>query len=192
METYIIAGLGNFDKSYENTRHNSGFKALDRLANRLNVDIKEKKFNSLCAQTYYNGRKLFLMKPLTWMNLSGMAVKPASQYFNIPVHHIIIVFDDVYLDCGRIRIRPKGSSGGHNGVKNIIELLGSEDFPRVRIGVGKIKDEDLKDFVLARFDSEKGKLMDKVFDVVSKALLYVIDEGVYSAMNQYNGLNISI
>lgn len=192
METYLIAGLGNFGKKYENTRHNAGFLALDHIAENLRLNISENKFKALCGSTTRNGIKLFLMKPFTFMNLSGEAILPAALYFDIPFDHIIIIYDDVYLDMGRIRIRPRGSSGGHNGVENIIKNLKSQDFPRVRIGIGPKTNEkeDLKDFVLGRFDSDSKKIMEKVSDEVASAVLHLIDDGLPWTMDHFNGLKI--
>lgn len=195
METYLIVGLGNYGKKYENTRHNCGFRTLDHLAGNLNINInrEEKKFKALIAATNRKGLSLLLIKPLTYMNLSGEAVKAVSAYFDIPVDHIIIVSDDVYLERGRLRVRSKGSAGGHNGLKNIIENLGSEDFLRVRIGIGPKKDErqDLVDFVLGHFDKDELELMEKIYEEAAKAILSIIDEGLPKAMDRYNGLNLS-
>ena len=146
-DSWLIVGLGNPGKEYEKTRHNCGFRALDILAQKLGCKVDKGKFQGLYGQTTYNGTKVFLLKPLTYMNLSGRSVLQLSAYFHVPPQRIIVLFDDISLDPGRLRIRADGSAGGHNGIKSIISELGSQDFPRVKIGVGgKINPEqDLAD-----------------------------------------------
>ena len=136
QETWLIVGLGNPGKEYERTKHNCGFRALDILAADLSCKIDKGKFQGLYGQCTYEGRKLLLLKPQTYMNLSGRSVLQLSAYFNIPPQRIIVMFDDISLAPGRLRVRPDGSAGGHNGIKSIIAELGSQDFPRVKIGVG--------------------------------------------------------
>ena len=135
-ESWLIVGLGNPGKDYDRTRHNCGFRAIDILAQKLSCKIDKCKFQGLYGQVSINGKKLYLLKPQTYMNLSGRSVLQLSAYFNIPPQRIIVIFDDISLDPGRIRIRSDGSAGGHNGIKSIIAELGSQDFPRVKIGVG--------------------------------------------------------
>ena len=135
-ENWLIVGLGNPGREYEKTRHNCGFRAIDILAQQLNVKIDKLKFQGLYTQVNYGGGKLFLLKPQTYMNLSGRSVLQLSAYFHIPPQRIIVMFDDISLEPGRLRIRPNGSAGGHNGIKSIIQELGSQEFPRVKIGVG--------------------------------------------------------
>lgn len=192
METYLIAGLGNPEKKYEQTRHNAGFNAIDRLADELKISISEKKFKGLAASVIRDGKKLLLLKPLTYMNLSGESVAEAANYFGIEPDHIIILFDDINFSCGRIRIRGKGSAGGHNGIKSIISCIKSEDFPRVRIGVGDKKPQmDLAAHVLGRFEAQDRETMEKVFKEAADAVLCIIDKGVAEAMNEYNGLDLA-
>lgn len=193
MDTYLIAGLGNPGKKYENTRHNTGFEVVDILAGLLGVSINESKFRALCGDTKRNGSRLLLIKPLTFMNLSGEAVLEISSYFDIPKEHIIIISDDVYLDLGRIRVRARGSSGGHNGLKNIIDCLKTEDFPRVRVGVGPIPErgETFADFVLSHFNRDSYELRQKAFRLAADATISVIDEGIPRTMDRYNGLNLA-
>ncbi len=191
METYLIAGLGNPDKKYDETRHNAGFKAIDKLASRLGVSISEKKFKSLSGSLISGGKKLILIKPQTYMNLSGEAVSMAANYFNIEPDHIIIISDDINFPCGRLRIRAKGSAGGHNGLKSIIALLGSSDFPRVRIGVGDKKENmDLAAHVLGRFEKDDADIMDKAYEKAAEAVLCIIENGTTEAMNRYNGMDL--
>lgn len=192
MEIYLIAGLGNPEKKYEHTRHNAGFNAIDRLAEKLGTSITEKKFKGLSASVVRNGKKLLLLKPLTYMNLSGEAVAEAANYYGIAPDHIIVLFDDINFPCGRMRIRGKGSAGGHNGIKSIIACTKSEDFPRVRIGVGDKKPQmDLAAHVLGRFELEDRQTMERVFDAAADAALCIIDKGVTEAMNEYNGIDLA-
>ncbi|MBQ7174304.1 MAG: aminoacyl-tRNA hydrolase [Lachnospiraceae bacterium] len=191
METYLIAGLGNPDKKYEETRHNTGFRALDRLADKLHMSVTDRKFRGLFGSTITGGRKLMLLKPQTYMNLSGESVAEAARYYGIPEDHIIVLFDDINFACGRMRIRGSGSAGGHNGMKSIIAQLGSDAFPRVRIGVGaKMEQQDLAAHVLGKFAPEDRRVMDAVFDAAADAALCIIEHGVTEAMNRYNGLDL--
>ena len=191
METYLIAGLGNPDKKYEETRHNTGFKAIEALADKLGVSITEKRFKGLTGTAVYNGVKLLLLKPLTYMNLSGESVAEAANFYKIDPSHIIILFDDVNFTCGRMRVRGSGSAGGHNGMKNIILQLGTDAFPRVRIGVGYKGEHDMISHVLGKFEADDRKLMAEVYKTAAEAALDIIDKGVPDAMNKYNGLNLA-
>ena len=191
METFLIAGLGNPDKKYEETRHNAGFKAIDRLAQKLNIKIDEKKFKGLFGSTVVGGRKLLLLKPQTYMNLSGESVAVAAGFFKVPAEHIIILFDDVNFDCGRMRIRGGGSAGGHNGMKNIIAMLGTDAFPRVRIGVGDKSSRDMISHVLGRFEEKDRRIMDKIYNEAADAAMCIIENGTAEAMNRYNGLDLT-
>ena len=162
-ENWLIVGLGNPGKEYERTRHNAGFRALDVLADKLSCKIDKGKFQGIYGQANYQGKKLFLLKPLTYMNLSGRSVLQLSAYFNIPPQRIIVLFDDISLAPGRLRIRPDGSAGGHNGIKSIIAEVGSQAFPRVKIGVGAKPhpDADLADWVL--YGNKKDSVGDYIF-----------------------------
>ena len=191
MEMYLIAGLGNPDRKYEETRHNAGFKAIEALAAKLGTDINDKRFKGLTGTAVYNGAKLLLLKPLTYMNLSGEAVAEAANFYKIDPSHIIILFDDVNFTCGRMRVRGSGSAGGHNGMKNIILQLGTDAFPRVRIGVGDKGQRDMISHVLGRFEADDRRLMDEVYKTAAEAALDIIDKGVPDAMNKYNGLDVS-
>lgn len=185
---YIIAGLGNPGKKYEKTRHNAGFMALDLLAKKNGFEFKKAKFHALIADEVIAGRRCLVMKPQTMMNLSGEAIIEAANYYNIPDEKIIVIYDDVSLDVGKIRVRRKGSAGGHNGIKSIISCLGSEEFPRVKIGVGKkpTADYDMVKWVLGEISPDKqAEFYDKLIDVVG-ATEEIISEGVDSAMNSFN------
>ena len=188
-ETWLIVGLGNPGREYEKTRHNCGFRAIDRLADKLGCRIDKLKFQGLYTQVSYNGTKLLLLKPQTFMNLSGRSVLQLSAYFNVPPKRIIVMFDDISLDPGRLRIRADGSAGGHNGIKSIIQELGSQDFPRVKIGVGAKPhpDYDLADWVLSTFSAIEEKALQNVLDWAGDAALSIIDRGVPETANRFNG-----
>ena len=186
---WLIVGLGNPGKEYERTRHNAGFRAVDILADKLNVKIDKLKFQGLYCQTNYNGVKLFLLKPQTYMNLSGRSVLQLSAYFNVPPQRIIVMFDDISLEPGRLRLRADGSAGGHNGIKSIIQEVGSQAFPRVKIGVGAKPNPnyDLADWVLSSFSALEEKAMAVSLNNAADAALAIIDHGVPEAANRFNG-----
>ena len=185
---YMIVGLGNPGGKYEMTRHNAGFLAIDLLARQLDVDIKKLKFHALVADAKIGGRRCLLMKPQTFMNNSGEAVGEAARFFKIAPENIIILSDDVTLDVGKIRVRRKGSAGGHNGLKSIISHLGTEEFPRVKIGVGKKPDAlmDLVDWVLGTFPKEQQPDLKTALENAGSAVFAIIENGVDDAMNKYN------
>lgn len=188
-ETWLIVGLGNPGREYERSRHNCGFRAVDILADKLGCKIDRAKFQGLYGQTTYKGKKLMLLKPMTYMNLSGRSVLQLSAYFSIPPQKIIVMFDDISLDPGRLRIRPNGSAGGHNGIKSIIQELGSQAFPRVKIGVGAKPhpDYDLADWVLSTFSAQEEKALGVSLPNAADAALAIIDYGVPEAANKFNG-----
>ena len=188
-ESWLIVGLGNPGKEYERTRHNAGFRAIDLLANNLNCKIDRLKFQGLYCQTNYQGQKLFLLKPQTYMNLSGRSVLQLSAYFNIPPQRIIVLFDDISLPPVRLRIRGDGSAGGHNGIKSIISELGSQGFPRVKIGVGAKPHEqqDLADWVLSGFTASEEKDLSSALSRAADAALCIIHKSVPEAANRFNG-----
>lgn len=188
-ENWLIVGLGNPGREYEKTRHNAGFRALDILADKLGCNVDRLKFQGLYGQVNYNGVKLYLLKPQTYMNLSGRSVLQLSAYFNIPPQRIIVLFDDISLEPGRLRIRTDGSAGGHNGIKSIIAELGSQDFPRVKIGVGgkAHPEQDLADHVLSTFSTNEEKALAVSLKNAADAVLAVINQGVPQAANRFNG-----
>jgi len=188
-ENWLIVGLGNPGKQYEHTRHNCGFRAIDMLAEKLGCKIDKGKFQGLYGQTTYEGKKLFLLKPQTFMNLSGRSVLQLSAYYNIPPQRIIVLFDDISLEPGRLRIRADGSAGGHNGIKSIISELGSQDFPRVKIGVGAKQhpDQDLADWVLSGFTASEEKALSAALEQAGEAALCILERSVPEAANRYNG-----
>ncbi len=188
-ESWLIVGLGNPGTEYQRSRHNTGFRCLDILAESLNCKVDKLKFQGLYTQVNRNGKKLFLLKPQTYMNLSGRSVLQLSAYFRIPPQRIIVLFDDISLPVGRLRIRAEGSAGGHNGIKSIIAELGSQDFPRVKIGVGAKPDPDydLADWVLSSFSANEEKALTVSLKNGAEGALAIIDHGVPEAANRYNG-----
>ncbi len=187
-EAWLIVGLGNPGPEYAKTRHNCGFRALDILAQKLGCKVDKGKFEGLYGQTTYEGHKLYLLKPLTYMNLSGRSVLQLSAYFNIPPQRIVVIFDDISLDIGRLRIRSNGSAGGHNGIKSIISQLGSQDFPRVKVGVGAKPnpDFDLADWVLSAFSASEEKSLQAALDRAADATLCIVSQGTMEAANRFN------
>ena len=188
-DTWLIVGLGNPGREYERSRHNCGFRAVDILAEKLGCKIDRAKFQGLYGQTTYKGKKLMLLKPMTYMNLSGRSVLQLSAYFSIPPQKIIVMFDDISLEPGRLRIRADGSAGGHNGIKSIIQELGSQTFPRVKIGVGAKPhpDYDLADWVLSSFSAQDEKALAVSLPNAAEAALAIIESGVPEAANKFNG-----
>ena len=188
-ETWLIVGLGNPGKEYEKTRHNAGWRALELLAGKLGCKVDKAKFQGLYGQVKYGSGKLFLLKPMTYMNLSGRSVLQLSAYFHIPPQRIIVLFDDISLEPGRLRIRADGSAGGHNGIKSIISEVGSQEFPRVKIGVGAKAhaEQDLADWVLSSMSASEEKALTSALERAADAALCIIDRGVPETANRYNG-----
>lgn len=183
----LIVGLGNPTKEYENTRHNIGFMAVDALAAEYGITVTTLKHKALIGKGMIEGEKVILAKPVTYMNLSGEAVREISDYYKIPAEDVIVIYDDISLDVGFLRIRKKGSAGGHNGMKSIIAHLGTEDFPRVKVGIGeKRPGQDLADYVLGRFPKEDLEALKKVLEDVKKAIALMVWDDIGEAMNLYN------
>ncbi len=184
---YLIAGLGNPTKEYDKTRHNVGFSVIDVLADRYRIDVSEKKHKALCGRGVIEGQKVLLLKPQTFMNLSGESIRAAADYYKIEPEEMIVIYDDISLDPGQLRIRLKGSAGGHNGIKNIIANLGTQDFPRIKVGVGaKPPRMDLADYVLSRFGAGEQKLMEEAFGEAAEAAVMMMTDGAERAMNHFN------
>lgn len=184
---HLIVGLGNPTKQYEGTRHNVGFETIDRIAAENQIRVEEKKHKALYGSGYIEGEKVILAKPQTFMNLSGESVRELSDYYKIPAENIIVIYDDISLDVGQLRIRKKGSAGGHNGIKNIILHLGHDTFQRIKIGVGeKPKGYDLADYVLGHFSGEELAIMKESLEKVCGAVELMLEGDVDAAMNQYN------
>ncbi len=187
--SWLVVFLGNPGPRYEGTRHNAGFMAADALAKEKNLRIDRLRFRALTASCELGGEKVLLMKPQTYMNLSGEAVSQAARFYKIPPEHILVVSDETALAVGKLRIRQKGSAGGHNGLKNIIACLGTEGFPRIRLGVGAPPhpDYDMIDWVLSAFKNQDAEEMAKCAQRAAKAVECYITQGPDKAMNLYNG-----
>lgn len=185
---YVIVGLGNPDKEYDNTRHNIGFAAIDYLADKYDIRVNEAKHKAMLGKGIINGQKVVLVKPLTYMNLSGEAVRAVCDYYKIDEEsELIVIYDDISLDVGQLRIRKKGSAGGHNGIKNIILHMGHDTFQRIKIGVGeKPKGYDLADYVLGHFSKEELSIMSESMKDVDGAVSLMLSGQADEAMNQYN------
>ena len=185
---FIIAGLGNPKKEYDNTRHNIGFALIDALADKYNISVMSIKSKAMTGKGVINGQKVILAKPLTFMNLSGESIRPLADYYKIDIQtELIIISDDISLSPGQIRIRKKGSAGGHNGLKNIIQHLGSEGFQRIRIGVGeKPKEYDLADYVLGHFSKEEQPFMKEGIEKAISAAELMLSGNTDQAMNEFN------
>ncbi len=185
--THIVAGLGNYGREYEKTRHNAGFDAIDILADKLNVSINRSKFDSLTAEGIINGKRILLMKPQTYMNLSGTAIKKAADFYKIPTENVIVICDDINLDVGKTRIRRKGSDGGQKGLRNIIEQFSSDEFPRVRFGVGKVPaGGNVISWVLGRIPSESRDSFHDATSKITEIIPLIIDGNIEKAMCDYN------
>lgn len=185
---YVIAGLGNPGKKYVGTRHNIGFEALDAVAAKYGIDIKKAKFNAIYGEGMIEGEKVVLVKPQTFMNLSGEAVREFREWYKTDNSQIIIIYDDVSLPVGKMRIRPKGSAGGHNGMKSIIYQLNSEEFPRIRIGIGSPENPefDLADYVLGKFTKAEVKELVEIAINTAEAVGEIIKNGLEKAMTKFN------
>lgn len=183
----LIAGLGNPGKEYENTRHNAGFLVLDTLAQKLGTDLSERKHRALCGKAVIGGQKVILLKPQTYMNSSGESIRAAADYYKVPPEDILVVYDDISLAPGQLRIRAKGSAGGHNGIKSIIAHLGTQEFPRVKVGIGeKPPRMDLADYVLGHFSSGEKKIMEEAAKEAADAICEIVNVGIEQAMNDHN------
>lgn len=185
---YLIVGLGNPGTEYRNTRHNVGFDVIDLMAEKYNIKINRIRFKGSIGEGSINGEKVIFLKPSTYMNLSGESVVEAASFYKIPKENIIVIYDDISLEVGRMRVRPEGSAGGHNGIKNIILHLSSEVFPRVKVGVGQ-PERDLVKHVLGHFAKEEREVLYKVFMNAMEATVSIIEDGVIEAMNKFNGVN---
>ena len=185
----LIVGLGNPGKQYEKTRHNIGFDVIDYMANKYNIDVNREKFKGICGEGFIENKKVILLKPLTYMNLSGESIREFANFYKLEDDEIIVVYDDISLDIGRLRIREKGSAGGHNGIKSIIKNLGGDKFPRVKVGVGQPKD-NLVNHVLGKFSKEDREHIEKVIPVVSDAIVEIVKNDAKESMNKFNGVNI--
>lgn len=187
---YLIVGLGNPGEEYKNTRHNVGFSMIDIIAEKYNISVNRLKYKGKYGEGFIRNEKVILLKPETYMNLSGESVIQVVDFYKIPNENIIVLYDDVSLDVGRLRIRPDGSSGGHNGIKNIVFYLASEVFPRIKIGVGAPKG-NLVSHVLGKFSEEEKTVLNKVYEEAAKAVETIIADGTTEAMNKFNSFKCS-
>lgn len=182
---YVIVGLGNPGKKYENTRHNIGFITLDYLAEQHDIKVNKIKHKALVGEGRISGQKVLLVKPQTYMNLSGDSVREVMDYYKVDIEDLIVIYDDIDLPAGTVRIRKKGSAGTHNGMRNIVQHLG-QDFPRIRMGIGNERKGDLVDFVLGGFSKEDKEILEPAVERAARAVECYVDEGIEKAMNKYN------
>lgn len=184
----LIVGLGNPGKEYDNTRHNIGFAVVDYMAKKYNVEINRVKFKGIYGETNINGEKVIFLKPTTYMNLSGESINEVIKFYKLEKEDIIVIYDDISLPVGKLRIRDKGSAGGHNGIKSIIQNLGVDIFPRVKVGVGQ-PEHDLISHVLGKFCNEQVELLSKVIPAATEAVETIIKYDAKVAMNKFNGFS---
>ena len=184
---HIIIGLGNPTAQYQATRHNIGWDAITRISDDYRIPLDSKAHKANCGKGYIEGEKVIIAQPITYMNLSGESVRALVNFYKVAPEDIIVIYDDISLDVGQLRIRKKGSAGGHNGMKSIINHLGTDEFPRIRVGVGdKPKDWDLADYVLSRFQGDEQPAIREALQSTSDACRMIITSGIEAAMNQYN------
>lgn len=182
---YLIAGLGNIGREYEGTRHNCGFEVIDLLSEKVGIKVNKIKYKGLIGEGTIEGEKVILLKPSTYMNLSGESVIEPVNFYKIPIENVIVIYDEMALDVGRIRIRPSGSDGGHNGMKSIIHNLNSDAFPRIRIGIGSSNGNAVS-HVLGKFTEDERKIVNKAENTAADAVIEIIKNNVENAMNMYN------
>ena len=187
--SWLVVGLGNPGSKYENTRHNMGFLALDLLAEKEKLTFNKLRFKAWTATAELGGEKVLLMKPQTYMNLSGESVGEAARFYKIPPEHVLVISDDISIGAGKLRIRPSGSAGGHNGLKSIIQHLGSDRFPRIKVGVGSPQhaEHDIVDWVIGKPMGEDAKVLRQTLEKAADAVSAVISQGPEKAMNKFNG-----
>lgn len=186
---FLIVGLGNPGSEYRNTRHNIGFEVIDLLANKYSISVERAKFKGLYGEGYIASEKVILLKPSTYMNLSGESVSEIMNFYKIPCENVIIIYDDISLQVGRLRIRLKGSAGGHNGIKSIIKHMSTDVFPRIKVGVGE-PNHDIVSHVLGRFTREENEILAKVYPAAIDAVVEIIKNDGTEAMNKYNGFSV--
>ena len=182
---YLIVGLGNPEEDYSNTRHNMGFDTVNKISKEYNIEINKKKFKGIYGTGIIENEKTILLKPQTYMNLSGESIKEIVDFYKIENDKIIIIYDDMDIDLGKIKIRKKGNAGSHNGMKSVIQNIGTE-FPRIRIGIGKPQDKDFIKYVIGAIPEEEKKILDKATTLAKEATVEIIKSGVDNAMNKFN------
>lgn len=184
---YLIVGLGNPESDYSKTRHNMGFNVINKISEKYKIEVSKKKFDSLIGDGLIEGEKVILLKPQTYMNLSGKAIAQVVNFYKISLENIIVIYDDIDVEKGLIRIRKKGSSGSHNGMKSVVEELGTEEFARVRVGIGKPKyDNDMINYVIGAMSEEDAEILDKGTDKAKDAIIDILKNGIDVAMNKFN------
>ena len=184
---YLIVGLGNPENEYANTRHNMGFDAINHLSRKLNINVNKEKFKGIYGDTILNGEKVILLKPQTYMNLSGESIIQFKQFYKIPPVNIIVIYDDIDVDVGKIKIRKKGGPGSHNGMKSVVKELKSEDFPRIRVGIGKpMFKEMMIGYVLEKLNGNEREILEESTKLAANAVYDIITSGIDKAMNMYN------
>lgn len=187
---FLIVGLGNPGREYEDTRHNIGFKVIDNIAKEYNIEINRQKFKGIYGEGFINNKKVMLLKPSTYMNLSGESIQEVMNFYNLKNDEVIVIYDDISLEVGKLRVREKGSAGGHNGIKSIIAHLNTDIFPRVKVGIGQ-PDIDLVRYVLGKFTNEELRILNESIDASTKAVEEILNSDVKTAMNQFNGFKAS-
>lgn len=187
---YLIVGLGNPGNEYEKTRHNIGFDAISTISSKYNIDVNKTKFKGEYGKGTIAGENVILLKPLTFMNLSGESIREVMNFYKIPSENIIVIYDDISLEVGTLRIRRKGSAGGHNGIKDIIKNLSTDVFPRIKVGVGQPQG-DLVSHVLGKFSKEDREIINKIFDVCSNVVESIIKDGLDVSMNKFNNFKVN-
>ena len=187
---FLIVGLGNPGKEYDGTRHNIGFETIDYISKKYNIDVNRTKFKGIFGEGFINNKKVVLLKPSTYMNLSGESIREAINFYKLENEEVLVIYDDISLEVGKIRIREKGSAGGHNGIKRIIANMSTDVFPRIKIGVGQPKG-DLVSHVLGKFSEEEIKDLNEVIEASSEAVEVIIKDGTKEAMNKLNGFKLS-
>ena len=185
---YLIVGLGNPGEEYRGTRHNVGFDAIDIISKKYNIELNRVKFKGVYGEGFIDGKKVMLLKPTTYMNLSGESIGEVANFYKIPHEDIVVIYDDISLDIGKLRIRAKGSAGGHNCIKSIISCLGGDMFPRVKVGVGAPKG-NLVSHVLGKFTTEERTILNKALEASSEAAITIMTKDTNEAMNKFNGFN---
>lgn len=183
---YVIAGLGNPGKKYENTRHNMGFQAIDRIAETHGINVNKIKHKALVGDGIISGQKVLLVKPQTYMNLSGESLREVMHYYDVAIEDLIVIYDDLDLATGALRLRKKGSAGSHNGMKSVIYQLQSQDFPRIRVGIGQSGGLDWKDFVTGKVSGSDQNLLGEAVGKAAEAAVCIVEKGIDKAMNEYN------
>ena len=183
---FVVAGLGNPGRKYEKTRHNMGFWAVDRLAEKNDIKIKKIKHKALIGDGIISGEKVLLVKPQTYMNLSGESLREIVDYYNVDLSRLLVIYDDFDIEAGSLRIRKKGRAGSHNGMKSIINQLGSQDFPRIRVGIGASGGLEWKDYVIGRMSEREARLLEHTADRAADAVQCILEKGIDRAMNEYN------